>query len=133
MFKETVECQGDCLVLRLEGKPNLTDIARMRRTFWEGLTEKGVKRIVVDASGATALTSAAVSLLVAAKNLVSRMQAELVLTGIHGESRQFLERTHLVGFFDIRANLSDALATPPQAPDPAESAAECAALKLTDP
>ncbi len=115
MFEKAAERRGDCLILRLRGKLALAEIADLRKTFWQSLTQDGARKLVVDFSETDVLNSSSIALLVATKNLVAKKKAELVLTGVGGESYALLERANLHRYFDLRPTVENGLAERPPA------------------
>jgi anti-anti-sigma factor len=116
MLEFTRQAHGDAVVFILSGKIGLAESARLRKVFWDCLTEENAKKIVVDLSQVPVLDSSSISLLVATKNIATKKHGELVLVGLNEANRTFLENANLDFYFDIRVDVEEGLL--PERPTP---------------
>ena len=99
----------DLAVFILRGKIGLSDAAKLRKVFWDCLTEDLVKKLVINLQAVPELDSSSISLLVATKNIATKKKSEMILVGLNAENRDLLERTNLDFYFDIRRDVQEGL------------------------
>lgn len=111
MYSQKLHNQATDVVFHLEGVLTLEDTAGLRQAFWEAINQHPVKRLIVNFEQVPKIDSAVISLLVATKNVVARIQASLILVGLRDSHKQFLERTHLHRYFEVQPDLETCLAS----------------------
>ena len=116
MLEIIKERLDEAAVFHLSGRINLEKTAQLREMFWICLDQERVKKLIIDLAGVPSLDPSSVSLLVSTKNVVTKYRAELVLVGLNSGNYAMLEKTHLHFYFDIRANVAQALEEKPPAP-----------------
>ena len=109
MLEYRREERGDIAIFFLSGAFGLEEMAELRGVFWACIHEGSIKKLILDLSMVPSLDCSAISLFVATKNVVAKKKGQLILVGINPTNYALLERTHLDHYFDIRADVAEAL------------------------
>lgn len=109
MFEPDLESQPKCAIFNLDGKLSLEETAHLRKAFWEVIHNQTSGRLILNFEKVPKLNPSVISLLVATKNVVARAHGQLILVGLKPNHMQFLERTHLHQYFEIRPDLDSCL------------------------
>jgi anti-anti-sigma factor len=87
-------------VVTIRGRINVDNSGEMRRTLSNALRQKP-ENVTVDLSGVTYIDTSGLATLVEAARIAREQGAQLVLCGIQGQARYFLEITSLDQLFEI--------------------------------
>jgi anti-sigma B factor antagonist len=87
-------------VVSIQGRINVDNSGEMRRTLSDALRLRPAS-LTVDLSGVTYIDTSGLATLVEAARIARKQGARLVLCGIQGQARYFLEITCLDQLFEI--------------------------------
>ena len=87
-------------VVTIQGRINVDNSGEMRRTLSNALRRKPAN-VTVDLSGVTYIDTSGLATLVEVARIARNQGAQLLLRGIQGQARYFLEITSLDQLFEI--------------------------------
>lgn len=104
---------GDVAVLSLT-RPRLTEeenLEQLDRDFNTLTDTFHIRRIVVDLTPVSYLTSAAIAKLISLHRRLARSEGQLVLCSLHPQVAETLQTAHLLDYFSVTPNTDSALAS----------------------
>ena len=109
MFDREVVIRGSAWIFALPTPLDLSQMARLRKLFWQFIHEDGFEVLIIDLANIDHLDSSAISLLVATKNVVQKRRGRLALVGLDMDNLHILERLHLDCYFEIFEDVDEAI------------------------
>lgn len=112
MFKTEFLNNQQVAIFDIQGHISLDATAALRKAFWEAINTYPLTSVVLNFQKVPKIDSTIVSLLVATKNVVARIHADLILIGLQPGHQAFLERLNLHHYFQIFPDLETFLNQP---------------------
>lgn len=124
MLTVTQEPQPRGVCFKLSGDLRLEDIARLRETFFQAMTDGHIDELKLDLAGLRSIDASGISLFVATKNSIQKHKGQLVLAQLQPQVYDFFERTNLDGYFGLTPSdsLGQSATRPPRKRKPQHTA-----------
>jgi anti-anti-sigma factor len=108
-MKIQVDQNNDCAVVHVEGEVDMSNSRKLRETILDLYQKRKQKKVVVNLAGVPSMDSSGIATLMEGLHEAKKKEGEIILVGVHESLRGVLSLTGLLGVFDIRPNVEDAL------------------------
>jgi anti-sigma B factor antagonist len=108
-MKIQVDQNGDCAVVHVTGEVDMSNSRKLRETLLDLIQKKKQKKFVIDLAGVPTMDSSGIATLMESLHEAKKTGGEVILVGVHESLRGVLSLTGLLGVFDIRPSIEDAL------------------------
>lgn len=99
----------DVLVVRVEGQVNTETSDDLREAVF-GTIDKGARRVVIDCSGLTYISSAGLRALMLIGSKLKPLGGTIGLSSLQNEIQKHMEDTGFLGLFTVYKNIDEAVA-----------------------
>ena len=96
-------------VLAVSGEVDMSNSRKLRETLLDLIRRRNHKKLIVNLAGVPSMDSSGIATLMETLHEVRKIGGEIILVGVHETLRGVLSLTGLLGVFDIRPSVSDAL------------------------
>jgi anti-sigma B factor antagonist len=108
-MKINVDQNNDCAVVHVTGEVDMSNSRKLRETLLDLIKKRNQKKLVVNLDGVPSMDSSGIATLMEALHEAKKTDGEIILVGVHESLRGVLSLTGLLGVFDIRLTVEDAL------------------------
>jgi anti-anti-sigma factor len=108
-MKINVDQNNDCAVVHVSGEVDMSNSRQLRETLLDLIRKRGQKKLVVNLAGVPSMDSSGIATLMEGLHEAQKTGGEIILVGVHESLRGVLSLTGLLGVFDIRPTVEDAL------------------------
>jgi anti-sigma B factor antagonist len=96
-------------VVHVSGEVDMYNSRKLRETLFDLIQKRKIKKLIVNLDGVPSMDSSGIATLMEGLNEVKKNSGEIILVGVHESLRGVLSLTGLLGVFDIRPTVEDAL------------------------
>jgi anti-anti-sigma factor len=104
-----VEQNNDCAIVHVTGEVDMSNSRKLREKLLELFQKRNQKKVVVNLDGVPSMDSSGIATLMEGMHEAKKVDGEVILVGVHESLRGVLSLTGLLGVFDIRPTVEDAL------------------------
>lgn len=104
-----VERNDHRAIVHVTGEVDMYNSRKLRETLFDLIQKRKQKRIVVNLDGVPSMDSSGIATLMEGLNEIKKNGGEIILANVHESLRGVLNLTGLLGVFDIRESVEDAL------------------------
>lgn len=104
-----VEQNDGRAVVHVSGDVDMYNSRKLRETLFDLIQKRKQKKIIVNLDGVPSMDSSGIATLMEGLNEIKKNGGEIILAGVHESLRGVLSLTGLLGVFDIRPSVEDAL------------------------
>ena len=104
-----VDKNDDRAVVYVAGEVDMYNSRKLRETLFDLIQKRKQKKLIISLDGVPSMDSSGIATLMEALNEVNKNDGAFVLVGVHESLRGVLSLTGLLGVFDIRPAVEDAL------------------------
>jgi anti-anti-sigma factor len=108
-MKIQVDQNNACAVVHVTGEVDMSNSRKLRETLLDLFQKRKQKKVVVNLAGVPSMDSSGIATLMEALHEAKKSDGEVILVGVHECLRGVLSLTGLLGVFDIRPGVEDAL------------------------
>ncbi len=108
-MKINVDQNNDCAVVHVSGEVDMSNSRKLREILLDLIKKRKQTKIVVNLDGVPSMDSSGIATLMEALHEAKNIDGEIILVGVHESLRGVLSLTGLLGVFDIRPSVADAL------------------------
>jgi len=108
-MKIHVDQNKDYAVVHVSGEVDMSNSRKLRETLLDLIQKRKQKKLVIDLAAVPSMDSSGIATLMEGLHEAKKMDGEIILVGVHESLRGVLSLTGLLGVFDIRLTVEDAL------------------------
>lgn len=108
-MKIQVDQNKGCAVVHVTGEVDMSNSRKLRETLLDLIQKRKQKKLVINLATVPSMDSSGIATLMEGLHEVKKVDGEIILVGVHESLRGVLSLTGLLGVFDIRPNVEDAL------------------------
>ena len=108
-MKIQVEQNNDCAVIHVTGEVDMSNSRKLRETLLDLIHKRNQKKLIINLADVPSMDSSGIATLMESLHEAKKKDGEIILVGVHESLRGVLSLTGLLGVFDIRPRVEDAL------------------------
>jgi anti-anti-sigma factor len=108
-MKIQVEQNNDCAVVHVAGEVDMSNSRKLRETLLDLIQKRGQKKLVINLGEVPSMDSSGIATLMEGFHEAKKQDGEIIVVGVGESLRGVLSLTGLLGVFDIRPTVEDAL------------------------
>lgn len=108
-MKIQVDQNNNCSVVHVTGEVDMSNSRKLRETLLDLFQKRKQKKVVVNLDGVPSMDSSGIATLMEGMHEAKKVDGQIILVGVHESLRGVLSLTGLLGVFDIRPSVADAL------------------------
>jgi anti-anti-sigma factor len=109
-MKIQVDRNSDRAVVHVSGEVDMSNSRKLRETILDLIQKRNQKRLIINLASVPSMDSSGIATLMEGLHEAKKINGEIILVGVHESLRGVLSLTGLLGVFDIRPGVEDALA-----------------------
>jgi anti-anti-sigma factor len=108
-MKVRVEHINDTAIVYVTGEVDMSNSRKLREILFDLIREGENKKVIVSLTDVPSMDSSGIATLMESLHEAKKKEGQIILVGIHETLRGVLSLTGLLGVFDIRPAVEDAL------------------------
>jgi anti-sigma B factor antagonist len=104
-----VDRNDDRAVVYVSGEVDMYNSRKLRETLFDLIQKRKQRKVIVSLDAVPSMDSSGIATLMEGLSEVRKNGGEIILVGVHESLRGVLSLTGLLGVFDIRPTVEDAL------------------------
>jgi anti-sigma B factor antagonist len=104
-----VDQNDDRAIVHVAGEVDMYNSRKLRETIFDLIQKRKMKKLIINLENVPSMDSSGIATLMEGLNEIKKHSGEIILVGVHESLRGVLSLTGLLGVFDIRPTVEDAL------------------------
>jgi anti-anti-sigma factor len=96
-------------IVHVAGEVDMSNSRKLRETLLDLIQKRKLKKLVIDLAAVPSMDSSGIATLMEGLHEAKKVDGNIILVGVHESLRGVLSLTGLLGVFDIRPSVEDAL------------------------
>jgi anti-anti-sigma factor len=108
-MKIQVDQSNDRAVVHVSGEVDMSNSRKLRETILDLIQKRNQKKLIINLDAVPSMDSSGIATLMEGLHEAKKIDGEFILVGVHESLRGVLSLTGLLGVFEIRPTVEDAV------------------------